>query len=295
MALLRGIKVANIYPRRQHSIMTSRDKITQFFTQYADEVSTTNDPCLLAAIALLKEQQRTPTTENHCPSSLSREIENVCRGIGHNFNGILANIRGTAEITQLKAPDLPEVAQQSLNTILALSDRGEYSTRMIRYYGRVFGDAGQALDLQATLPGLISDVRMNMNIRFPVELHYNVVATILCQREMLEGCVSILMRNALQAIQSGQPQTPRIELRLDHSKELKDAICLSIQDNGEGMTPDTRQQACKAFFTTRKAAEGVGLGLTIVRHFVTRQNGKMVIDSEPGQGTTVSLHLPQVS
>ncbi|XOV79824.1 MAG: sensor histidine kinase [Aestuariibacter sp.] len=277
--------------------MAAEDSIARFFQQYGEQASQASDPCLKEALALLRDiakEHESQANTSSIPKQFIKEIEAVCRGIGHNFNGVLANIRGITEITQMKAPNLPETAQQALETILSLSDRGEYSTQMIRYYGKAFNEQRQKLDLQVELPRMINDAKMTMEISFPLKQEATTPAMLSSNREMLEGCFAILIKNALQAIHYGAPGIPEITIQLAASTLLENGVCLSIQDNGEGMTEDTQARACDAFFTTRKAAEGVGLGLTIVKNFVTRQGGKLDITSTAGSGTTVSLHLPRI-
>ena len=68
-------------------------------------------------------------------------------------------------------------------------------------------------------------------------------------------------------------------------------VCLTVADNGAGMTPEIQRRALEPFFTTKGEA-GTGLGLSQVRAFVRDSGGEMEIKSEPGAGTAVRLYLP---
>jgi signal transduction histidine kinase len=73
-----------------------------------------------------------------------------------------------------------------------------------------------------------------------------------------------------------------------------DAVEISVADNGAGMTPDVLRQAFDPFFTTQRNEGGTGLGLHIVYNLVTQQlGGRLVLDSKPGQGTTLRMTLPR--
>jgi PAS domain S-box-containing protein len=85
-----------------------------------------------------------------------------------------------------------------------------------------------------------------------------------------------------------------IDIRLAASGA--DHIELSIADNGCGMTPDVKRLAFDPFFTTRRHFGAAGLGLHMVHTIVTeRLGGRINLESEPGEGTTVSLILPRIA
>ena len=75
-----------------------------------------------------------------------------------------------------------------------------------------------------------------------------------------------------------------------------DHVELVIADNGCGMTADVKRLAFDPFFTTRRNFGATGLGLHIVHTIVTeRLGGRINLESEPGNGTTVSLILPRMA
>ena len=54
------------------------------------------------------------------------------------------------------------------------------------------------------------------------------------------------------------------------------------------------RSATEAFFTTKPPGQGTGLGLAMVDGFCRQAGGRLVIDSAPGRGTAIELHLPVV-
>jgi CheY-like chemotaxis protein len=67
---------------------------------------------------------------------------------------------------------------------------------------------------------------------------------------------------------------------------------ISISDSGVGMEPETASRIFEPFFTTKKTGKGTGLGLSQVYGFATQSGGDVLVESAPGQGTTVTIMLP---
>jgi signal transduction histidine kinase len=72
-----------------------------------------------------------------------------------------------------------------------------------------------------------------------------------------------------------------------------DYVALVISDTGHGMADDVRRRAVDPFFTTKPLGKGTGLGLSMTFGFVRQSGGHLVIDSEPGNGTEITLYMPR--
>ena len=96
-----------------------------------------------------------------------------------------------------------------------------------------------------------------------------------------------LVENACQAMKTGGTV-----LIVVHRGQLRGepAVRIEISDSGQGMEQGVRERALDPFFTTRPS--GTGLGLPIVHRIVEAHGGEIQLDSEEGQGTTVTLLLP---
>ena len=72
-------------------------------------------------------------------------------------------------------------------------------------------------------------------------------------------------------------------------------MVVEVADTGGGMPAEVMERAIEPFFTTKEAGKGTGLGLSQVYGFVRQSGGFLTIASTPGEGTRISIHLPEVT
>ena len=70
-------------------------------------------------------------------------------------------------------------------------------------------------------------------------------------------------------------------------------VCISVSDQGIGMSAETKEKAFEPFFTTKLVGKGSGLGLSMVYGFVKQSRGHASIYSQVGEGTTIKLYFPR--
>jgi len=114
---------------------------------------------------------------------------------------------------------------------------------------------------------------------------YEELPPVRCLPDELNQVWTNLVHNALQA--------------MDHKGTLTvglhregDDVLVSIADTGCGIPEEIRGRIFDAFFTTKAAGEGTGLGLDIVRKIIDKHQGRIEVDSEVGRGTTFTVRLP---
>jgi two-component system, cell cycle sensor histidine kinase and response regulator CckA len=108
-----------------------------------------------------------------------------------------------------------------------------------------------------------------------------------------------LVLNARDAMSQGG----RIEVTTGHhdlisdqpSNQGNEGVFLSVKDSGCGMSAETRARLFEPFFTTKATGRGTGLGLSTVQTIITNGGGSVIVDSELGQGTRITVVLPRAS
>jgi PAS domain S-box-containing protein len=107
-------------------------------------------------------------------------------------------------------------------------------------------------------------------------------------RILLKQCFQNLIQNSIDAM----PRGGEINIRLrEKQKGTRDRLLtVEISDTGCGIPKEIQEKIFHPFFTSKE--NGTGLGLSIVKKIVSLHNGKIELESEPSQGTTIRIYLP---
>jgi signal transduction histidine kinase len=100
--------------------------------------------------------------------------------------------------------------------------------------------------------------------------------------ELRQALLNLLL-NAIQA----QPEGGSVRITAETDRRW---LTLRVADAGPGIAPADLRRVFEPFYTTRE--KGSGLGLFSVRRIVEAHRGRVLIDSRPGTGTTVTVKLP---
>jgi PAS domain S-box-containing protein len=118
----------------------------------------------------------------------------------------------------------------------------------------------------------------------------------------LETAILNLVINARDAMPQGGTLTLKTAIRQLDSKtaaangvSVGDYVVVSLADTGVGMRADIVDRVFEPFFTTKEVGKGTGLGLSQVYGFARQCGGFVAIESHPGVGTIVRLHLPRAA
>ncbi len=110
--------------------------------------------------------------------------------------------------------------------------------------------------------------------------------------ERLRRAIVNVVENACQAMLVNQQPGHYIDdsrLAIETRQE-KQGVAISITDSGSGISSDVLEKIYEPLFSTK--GFGVGLGMSVVKQIVEQHGGNVIIDSELGKGTTVTVWLP---
>jgi len=126
----------------------------------------------------------------------------------------------------------------------------------------------------------------------------DIDATTKADAGQIQQVLTNLIVNAIQAMPEGG--TVEVAIRREHAQppEGQDGsqgeyLCLSVRDEGAGISEENMRLLFEPFFTTKDIGEGTGLGLSIAYGIVSEHGGWIDVVSEPEKGSCFSLYLPQ--
>jgi PAS domain S-box-containing protein len=234
----------------------------------------------------------------------SQKLEALGRltgGVAHDFNNLLAVVMMNADMLADALGDQPELAGLA-ESILGSARSGADLTQRLLAYARRQTLQPKVIDLAAFLHEQLVMLRRAIGEAITVEaaIAPGLAAVEVDPSQVADALLNLAI-NARDAMPEGGRLTIAARNRVLTAADnlgLQDAhtgphVEITVTDTGFGMAPEVLAHATDPFFTTKQVGEGSGLGLSMVDGFVRQSGGHMAIVSAPGQGTRVSLFLPQ--
>ncbi|RWX47454.1 PAS domain S-box-containing protein [Candidatus Electrothrix aarhusensis] len=230
-------------------------------------------------------------------------IGTLAGGIAHDFNNILSPIMGYAELLSESLPGESVEsfqAQQIYNAALRARDL----VKQILSFSRQTDQALQSLEphliVKEALKLLRSSIPASIAIKQSID---NACGKIMADPTQIHQVVVNLCTNAYQAMMDtggilGVTMRPFVLMAEDSVYKIGltpgSYILIEVSDTGHGITPNLIEKIFEPYFTTKKNQGGTGLGLATVHAIVHDHKGTVSVYSEPGQGTTFRVYLPQL-
>ena len=231
----------------------------------------------------------------------SQRLETVGRlagGIAHSFNNLLAAIAFHAELVlgSRSAEDQRRHAEEIQNA----GERGALLARQLLAFSRKQVLQPQLLAVSERIEALVPILRRLVGEQIELVTELNPSAGwVHADLGEVEQVILNLVTNARDAMSDGGQlsiATGEVEIAGDDLRlglQPGHYAWIRVSDTGTGMTPDVRAHLFEPFFTTKDYDQGSGLGLATVYGSVSQSGGAIHVDTEPGQGSTFTVYLPQ--
>ena len=228
-------------------------------------------------------------------------IGQLTGGIAHDFNNMLTGILSALDIVRLRL-EMGRVddLERFLDTATASSQRAAALTQRLLAFSRRQSLDARPVEINALVGSMQHLLRSTLGeaVRIRTEVADGPLHGAL-DINQFESALLNLAINARDAMPNGGELALRtFPLRLADGERASvpagDYAVVAVSDTGTGMPPEVVERAFEPFFTTKPIGKGTGLGMSMVYGFMQQSGGHIAIDSTPGQGTTISLFIPQV-
>ncbi len=227
-------------------------------------------------------------------ANLSELQSDFVSKVSHELRTPLTAIRLFVETMQLSRND-PATMDQCLDALGEETERLTGRIERLLDWGRM--EAGRKqFDLhEESVSVLVAEAAMafsphcaGRHLLFETELAENLPMVYADRGAMVDAIVNLLS-NALKY--GGKPPHVRLSARMTPKR-----VAIEVRDNGGGIPRSEHQRIFDKFYRIddrlSRAREGSGLGLAIVKHIVRAHHGRIVLESEKGQGSTFRILLP---
>ena len=239
----------------------------------------------------LAEAQEANTAKSKFLAAMSHEIRtpmNVILGVTENQ---LMNDNTSKEIRESFESifDSGNLLLHIINDILDLSkiEAGRYELSPVKY------DVSSLINDTANM-GVMRQGHEQVNFRLKVD--ENIPAFLFGDELRIKQILNNLLSNAFKYTDEGEIVLS-FAIKKQEQSENRVVLAISVSDTGQGLT---REQIDKLFveysrfnLEANRTTVGTGLGMSITRNLVNLMKGHLSVDSEPGKGTTFTVHIPQ--
>ncbi len=212
-------------------------------------------------------------------------------GVAHEMNNPLTTVVGyTGMVLESSDKNTPKVERQ-LKTVFQEANRTTKIVQNLLSFARAKKSEKGPVDLNQIIQTIVSLREYDLRTRaidFTCNLDRSLPITMI-DADQIQQVLLNLVNNAAQAMSSEGPRKIQIG-----SRREGDFALLWVKDNGHGMPEAVVEKIFEPFFSTKGSNTNTGLGLSVSYGIVKEHGGEILVDSQLGAGTQMTLRLPLV-
>lgn len=249
------------------------------------------EPVLVNLIQDVTDQRRAEAERRQMEADVAhaQKLESLgalAGGVSHDMNNVLAAIMAIGSTVQERYKDDASLTK-TMATLLQAAGRGRDLVKGLRDFVRKDVPEPKPLTLNELVrheADLLSRTTLQ-RVKVEVAIQEDLPA-VMGDANSISNALMNLCVNALDAMPTGGRLDLITRQRPDGQVEL------AVRDSGQGMAPDVLQRALEPYFTTKPAGQGTGLGLSLVYGVMKAHGGNVIMESEVGVGTCITLVFP---
>lgn len=218
-------------------------------------------------------------------------LQRISIGLSHDINNVFTYILGMAELGKLQeqgeAPD-----NECFDKIISYIERGKNLTQHVMDFGNSFHCEKEKFCFPEFLNKAKADFEQNLPNGNKINLNISGDINLVCaDKALLNKLFYYLFENAVESYAHSENKSMPVDCNVNRLNPLE-LVC-SIKDQGIGIPSDKEAELFTPFFTTKKAIQHAGMGLTIAQQVVLAHGGEIGIYNNVNNiGVTVKFKLP---
>ncbi|MBI2619614.1 MAG: PAS domain S-box protein [Ignavibacteriales bacterium] len=262
---------------------------------------------LASELDMLSQRKREEQLSQQLLQSQKMEsLGTLAGGVAHDFNNILGAVIGYTSLVK-KQIDPKSQSGRYLEAIEKSAQRAaSLSKQLLSFSHKTHGDI-RPVSINNLIEDTIHIISSSFPKRIAVKTEFSEsLPPVLGDQNQLGQVIMNLCINARDAIEEPRESTAEglLTITTTHfeagagfvdvhlSAAPGQYVCITVRDNGAGMTQEVRQRIFEPFFTTKGKGRGTGLGLSMVYGIVRNHGGFIDVFSESGKGTEIKIFLP---
>lgn len=215
----------------------------------------------------------------------------LAAGVAHNFNNMLAAILPNLNEALALATD--EARPVLMDAIRVSRDAAELVRQLLQTSRSDPKTRKEPVEVVQAVGDIAALCQRSFKQTIEIRTHFDVrSAPVLARSSQLQQVLLNLCINARDAMLDSTER--RLLLTVCEAPKQAEFV-ISVRDTGCGMSTEVQQRLGEPFFTTKPVGKGTGLGLATAYSIIEELGGHIECRSEPGHGTTFSVHLPQLA
>ena len=260
-----------------------RDKVGLAFS----EPHRRSDGTIIGTTTLIADVTRERQLEQDLLQAQRLEmIGKLSSGIAHDFNNLLSVVLNMTELAALSLPP-DHSTQGELGRIQEATKQAANLASQLLTFGKQSKETDRRIDINPIVARTLELLRASLPARITLKME-------LAEQELFVQAdktqvQQVLMNLCLNA-RDAMPDGGVVHVRTAPVSDEGEWVCLSISDQGTGISEAVKAHLFDPFFSTKE--RGTGLGLAVVEHIVKLHGGRIEVVSEPGQGARFDVWWP---
>ncbi|NGP87052.1 two-component system sensor histidine kinase NtrB [Fodinibius halophilus] len=214
-------------------------------------------------------------------------VGHMAAGVAHEVGNPLTAISSLVQVCQRKTDD--DFLQDQLKKVREHIQRINKIVRDLVDFSRPSSMQAENVQINEEIQsavGLLKHDARCRNVNFEMNLEDNL-PPITCVPDQIHQVLVNLFLNAVDAMEGiSEPVVTITTIREEQHIKLK------VADVGKGITEEDQSRIFEPFFTTKEVGSGTGLGLSVSHGIISKMDGSIWVESEPGEGATFIIELP---